>query len=107
VHLSVEQDGACVVFAEGDLTTYAAAELKETLLRAKDGSERIDLDFTGVGTIDLSCIQIIHSMFKTSHAAGKIIAFRNEVPALIERAFGDAGYGCGLLNAIQVNKEGI
>ena len=85
-------NGTGTLTARGDLDIYRAGELQTALSGAIDAAERVDLDFKNVGSMDLSCLQIICSAVKTAAAKGRAVAFREGRSGAYEQAIKDAGY---------------
>jgi anti-anti-sigma regulatory factor len=88
----LQDDGTGIVAAEGDLTVYNAPDLGKALSEALESSDRVELDFENVKTIDLSCLQLVCSAFLTFEDMKKTIAFGGGLPAAVEKAVKDAGY---------------
>jgi anti-anti-sigma regulatory factor len=88
----LQDDGTGIVAAEGDLTAYSAPELGKVLSEALESSDRVELDFQNVKTIDLGCLQLVYSAFLTSGDMKKAIAFGGGIPVAVERAVKEAGY---------------
>ena len=85
-------NGTGTLTAKGDLDIYRTGELQTALSRAIDAAERVDLDFKDVGSMDLSCLQIICSAVKTAAAKDRAVAFRDGRSGAYEQAIKDAGY---------------
>jgi anti-anti-sigma regulatory factor len=88
----MQDDGTGVVTAEGDLSVYNALDLGKALSEALESSDRVELDFQNVRTIDISCLQLVYSAFLTSEDMKKAMTFGEGLPAAVEVAVKDAGY---------------
>lgn len=88
----LQDDGKGVVAAEGDLSAYNAPDLGKVLSEALESSDRVELDFQNVNTIDLSCLQLVYSAFLTSQDMKKAMNFGEGLPKAVEMAAKDAGY---------------
>lgn len=53
------------ILIEGDCTVGRAEELRATLMESIASAERLELDFSGVTSMDLTFCQLIHSLRKT------------------------------------------
>lgn len=60
-----------VLSLSGDLDIYHAEKLRESLLKALDEYNRLEIAFGEVGKVDLSFLQILYSADKTARVKGK------------------------------------
>jgi anti-anti-sigma regulatory factor len=84
--------GLCEVTFEGDITLPYMAEVREGLLEALNGADRISLDMAKVSQLDLSCLQVFCAMHKTSISREKKIFFSVPLPAAAKEIMERTGY---------------
>ena len=59
-----------VIRPEGEMTIYAAAEIKEPLLTALDGAPGLTLDLSAVEELDTTGLQLLMLLAREAGAAG-------------------------------------
>lgn len=79
----IQKKGLTRIILDGELTINNVAGLKDGLLEALWGGDRIEIDLQGVTAIDLAGLQILCSMHRSALEQGKVLSLSNtEVPAL-------------------------
>nr|MBP9652995.1 STAS domain-containing protein [Rhodocyclaceae bacterium] len=66
-------NGRCAMALGGELTIYAAAELKERLVGAVDDSGEMEIDLSNVSDIDSAGLQVLVLAKRHALAAGKTL----------------------------------
>ncbi len=76
----------------GELTIQSAGALRDTVLQAQAGVERLLVNLEGVTGVDISCLQVLCSAHHLSVSADKQLGFTGGIPAVFRQAVADAGY---------------
>lgn len=86
---------------DGELTINNVAGLKDVLLQALWGSDRIEIDLQGVTAMDLAGLQLLCSTHRAALEQGKVLSLSSiEVPALQEAR---CAAGFFLIHNCQIN----
>jgi anti-anti-sigma factor len=89
---SPQGETAARVALEGELTVYTVAEVKETLAKAMESADDIEVDLSGVSEVDTAGVQL---MLIAKRSAGKRIVFSHH-PAAVLRLIDLAGLASAL-----------
>jgi len=65
---------------EGDCTVGRADEIRATLMESLDNTARLELDFSGVTSMDLTLCQIIHSLKLTCAERNVELVLEDNLP---------------------------
>jgi anti-anti-sigma factor len=85
MELSCERQGSRLrVRAVGDMTIYAAADLKPALLDVLGQGDDIEIDLSEVGELDTSGVQLLMLAKREAAAAGKALTLSRHSPAVLE-----------------------
>lgn len=82
----IDNDNTRILRVQGALSIQDASVLRGCLLEALDTPERLLLDLTGAGTVDLACMQVLCSAHKTFTKAQKSISITGKLPEGIARS---------------------
>ena len=82
----IDKDNTRILRVQGALSIQDSSTLRGCLLGALDSPERLLLDLTGAGAIDLACIQVLCSAHKTFSNAQKTIGITGKLPEGIMRS---------------------
>jgi anti-anti-sigma regulatory factor len=89
-----------VLTFSGELTVEHAGAMRTALIQALTDSDHVEMDFSSVTGVDLSCLQLLCSAHRTSLRSNKRINFVGSQPAKLRETLEAAGYsrvtGCGL-----------
>ena len=77
----------------GDLKIERAGELRDTLLRAFEGTGDLLVDVTGVNEVDVACLQVFCSAHRSFLKAGRLLAFESTPPPEFSKTLAEAGFG--------------
>ncbi len=77
---------------KGDLTIQCALPLKDALADSLQYVDNCKLDLNDVTTIDISCIQVFYSAYKTALDSGKQFSLYGECSPLFYKIIETAGY---------------
>lgn len=86
---AIQQNELCL---EGELTVQRAAELRQLLMQALEGSNSIEIDLDRVTGIDLACLQMFCSVRKTAIRDGKQCSVKNTADSVFQKAGEIAGF---------------
>ena len=75
----------------GRLTIEHARELREALNKALQSAQELQLNMEKIEDIDLSCIQLLCSAFRTAKASKKKISLKGTAPVCFKEAAAKAG----------------
>lgn len=85
---------------EGELTIRHANELKAILMKSLNAVAPVVLNFEKATEVDLSCLQLLCSVHRTSVRSGQRLTLTRDRSEALKRAVEDAGYsrqrGCVL-----------
>lgn len=85
MELSSERQGNRLrVRAAGDMTIYAAADLKPALLETLTQGDDIEIDLSAVSELDTSGVQLLMLLKREAGAAGKPLTLTRHSPAVLE-----------------------
>lgn len=77
--------GRALVSLDGELTVARAAEIRDSLVRAIDSADSIEINLDKVTGMDLSCLQLLCSAHRTAAGKGKVLAINDQSsPAFLE-----------------------
>ncbi len=82
----------CVLELDGKWTIERASELKNLLLEALKGHDRVLLALDGLEEIDLSCLQLLCSAHRSFLKLDKRLEAREGKPEIFDRVVRDAGF---------------
>ncbi len=82
---------AGVLFLEGDLTINNAGKLKSALQSALDKVATVEIKFSKVTEIDLSCLQLLCSAHRESVLSDRKLKFAPRKPSSISALITSAG----------------
>ena len=88
----VRSTESCIVRLRGNLTVEHAHELKQSILDALQGNERIVIELEGVTDVDLSFLQLLCAAHKTSMRLGKELTLFGDRSETFKLAVSDAGF---------------
>ncbi|MCP4754601.1 MAG: STAS domain-containing protein [Proteobacteria bacterium] len=90
---NVDESGSRGILSlEGDLTIQKAADLKKHLTDSLELTEHCILDLKQVTMVDLSCVQLFYSAYRTALSLNKRISLLGDCPEVFKRAIEEAGY---------------
>ena len=75
---------ASVLFVEGELTIYRAAELREMMLARVRQSAVLEMDLAGVSEIDTAGVQLLIMAKRSAAALGHELRLQAHSPAVLE-----------------------
>ncbi len=75
-----------VVTLAGPMTIRQADDVATTLMDALTQSSAIELDFSGVSSVDLTFIQLLVAAAKSAEADGKTLTLQAPAPACLVQA---------------------
>ena len=81
-----------IVQLEGDLTINNISKIKKVILSVMNKSKSLDVNLMKVNNIDLSCIQLLYSFYKTSVNEGKAVAVNMEFSDDIKMIVRNSGF---------------
>ena len=87
-----KEENQGVISFEGNLGIQHASEVKETILAGFENVDKLLLNLEQVSDIDLACIQVLYSAYKTTLSNIKELSVRGDCPADVLRAVDDAGF---------------
>jgi len=67
-----------------ELTIQTAAEQKTLLLAALDGTDRLQLDLSGVHEIDTAGLQVLLALVAEAQSTGKVVELVNAAQAVLD-----------------------
>jgi len=76
--------GLTRVVLEGEMTIYAAADLKADLIPAVEGCEKMEISLAGISEIDASGLQLLALVKREAAAKSKTLEFVAHSPAILE-----------------------
>ena len=86
----------------GRLTIEHSREVSKALRKALKDTRKLELEIEKIEDIDLSCIQLLCSAFKTATASKKRISIKGTAPKCFQEAVLEAGFyrqeGCSFGN---------
>lgn len=95
-----ESGHAYTVRLEGELGIQRASKLKKVLLEAQSGAERLILNLEGVTGADVSGLQLLCALHRTTVNEGKGLGVTGNASPSFRQAVKDAGFererGCPL-----------
>jgi anti-anti-sigma factor len=97
---------ACAISLEGELTLRNVAAIKKELIKALGKCDSLQLSVHNVTSIDLSWIQLFHSLRKTCKDSGKNITIEMMLNPDTELLFTRTGFG-SLLKSSESNNQTI
>ena len=92
MYFSCNENDSGTLRLEGDLTIERAAELLEAFRQALAASDQVEMEFGEVGTVDLSCLQLLCAAHRTAVAQGKQFCFTGQRPHFLSEAGQKAGF---------------
>jgi anti-anti-sigma regulatory factor len=97
IHLQCEPGGedtapGGILKIAGEATVDHAQELKEALQQALEEHDQLQLDCTGIETLDFFAIQLLCSAHRTAVARKKRLGFVGTAPPPVEEALARAGF---------------
>jgi anti-anti-sigma factor len=93
----------CTISLEGELTLNNVASIKKEMIEALEKCDSLQLRIHKVTSIDLSWIQLLHSLKKTCKDSGKHIAIEMILNPDAELLFARTGFG-SLLESSKSNQ---
>ena len=78
------QGAAQQLHLEGELTIYAAADLKQKLLAPLDDHAEVEVDLSGIGEVDTAGLQLLVLAKREAAARNKSLRLANHSPAVLE-----------------------
>lgn len=79
-----EEDGLCRVAVNGEMTIYAAQELKDELLSPLAQCETVEVNLAGVSEIDSAGLQLLVMAKVEAQTRGKTLSLTGHSPAVLE-----------------------
>ena len=79
-----EKTTATRIGIEGELTIFAAAELRQRLLDAIGANTEVEVDLSQVSEIDSAGIQLMVAAKREAAARNKLLRFTNHSPAVFD-----------------------
>jgi anti-anti-sigma factor len=79
-----EAQTPAILFIEGELSIYRAAELKELLLAHVMASQELEVDLGGVTEIDTAGLQLLILAKRTAQALQRELRLTSHSPAVLE-----------------------
>ncbi len=97
----VEQEGEEKrVTISGELNIENASALKDILISSLEKTESVVVNLENLTDVDLSCLQLFCSAYKTADASGKCFTISGNCSLVFKDAIKDARFlqnaGCGL-----------
>lgn len=83
---------AGVLRLDGELTVRHAEEVKAVLMESLDQVDLVELKFTDVTEIDLSCLQLLCSACMTSYGSNKRLRPTGKYPGVVKEVVETAGF---------------
>ncbi|MFW6324736.1 MAG: STAS domain-containing protein [Desulfovibrionales bacterium] len=77
---------------EGDITIENAAELRDSLLRSISLKKGILMELTGLGSVDLSFVQLLASLLQTAKLSDVPLEVKGAIPGHIEQLAQQFGF---------------
>lgn len=84
--------GKALVSLEGELTVARAADVKDSLVKAIDSADSIEINLDKVSGMDLSCLQLLCSAHRTAARKGKVLAIKDQSLSVFLEARRNAGF---------------
>jgi anti-sigma B factor antagonist len=78
------EGGLCHIAVNGEMTIYAALELKNEFLSALAQGEAVELNLGGVSEIDSAGLQLLVMAKTEAQARGKTLSITGHSPAVLE-----------------------
>jgi|SRR5687768_9455060 len=94
----------CAISLEGELTLNNVTAIKKEMIEALEKCDSLQLRIHNVTLIDLSWIQLLHSLQKTYKDPGKIITIEMILNPDAELLFARTGFGSLLENSKSNNQ---
>lgn len=66
-----ENNGVCGITVSGEMTIYSAAELKDKLLAAAAGADRVELDLSAITEFDSAGVQLLALLQRAAGEEGE------------------------------------
>jgi ABC-type transporter Mla MlaB component len=89
----VDQSGEkSTVTINGDLSIGNAVALHGILVSALEDARQIEVTFQNVAEVDLSCLQLLCSAYRTAEAEDKCFCLDGNCPESVVRAVQEAGF---------------
>src|SRR5688572_7403484 len=101
-----QKKNTCAISLEGELTLKNVDAVKKEIIEELERCDVLQLKLHNVTSIDLSCIQLLHSLTKTCKASGKPIAIEMSLNPDAALLFARTGLG-SLLESSQSNNQTI
>jgi anti-anti-sigma regulatory factor len=86
------QNNSETIILTGELKIEAAARLRDTLLRAYEGSGDLWMDMQQVTAVDVSGLQVLCAAHRAFFEAGRQLAFHRPIPPVVKHFIEEAGF---------------
>ena len=70
---------------EGGLTIEHACSLKEILIEALEHTDHLEIDIRDITSVDLACLQVLCSAYKTFTESHKHLGMQNDPPEIFKK----------------------
>jgi anti-anti-sigma factor len=98
------KSNTCTISLEGELTVNNVTAIRKELLQALEKCDRLQLRIYNVTTLDLSWIQLLHSLKKTCEDLGKSTAIEMLLNPDAELLLARTGFGSFLESSKSTNQ---
>ena len=88
----VQSGDTCVLRLKGKWTLERAHKLKNLLIGALKGGDRVLVELEGGMEADLSCLQLLHSAHRSSSKLGKRLSIHGDEAESFEQMVRNAGF---------------
>ena len=93
-HQATQPNTSGVITLEGPLTIQQAGDLKDTLLHSLNTMKQIVLNLEKVTELDVACLQILCSAYRTAVTRDKSMVLAGRLPDAINKVVEDGGFSC-------------
>ncbi len=88
-------DGRGRLTLSGDFTVQHADQLRTALHAALLDAQELDLDISGVESVDVTFFQLLESLFKTAGTVGKAVAVSGDISQSVLKIAAELGLSHG------------
>ncbi len=87
-----QENGKTILSLDGEITVAKASLLRDNLLQSFRQSNEIEISFDDVTSVDLSCLQILHSARRSAREKKKKLIIQADNAPVLQQAQSWAGF---------------
>lgn len=87
-----QENGKTILSLDGEITVAKASLLRDNLLQSIRQSDEIEISFDDVTSVDISCLQLLHSASRSAREKKKKLIIQTDNAPVLQQAQSWAGF---------------